>query len=73
MLDISSGAFWMMVTVIGVALLGAAIAWGMARNARRDRSKDALTEAATRQQYDHPNVGDNQGPADPKHRVGAPR
>jgi LPS O-antigen subunit length determinant protein (WzzB/FepE family) len=73
MLDISSGAFWMMVTVIGVALLGAAIAWGMAYNARRDHRKDALTEAATREQYDHPNAGDKQAPADPKHRLGAQR
>ncbi|MFC3079167.1 hypothetical protein ACFODL_13805 [Phenylobacterium terrae] len=73
MLDISSGAFWMLVTVIGVALLGAAIAWGMAYNSRRDRRKDALTEAATREEYDHPNAGDKQGPADPSHRMGAQR
>ena len=73
MLDISSGAFWLAVTVIGVALLGAAMAWGAAYNARRDRRKDALTEAATRDWYHHPNAGDKEGPADPKHRLGAQR
>lgn len=73
MLDIDSSAMWLTVTVIGVALLGAFLAWGAAYNARRDRRKDALTEAATREQYDHPNAGDKQAPADPKHRLGAQR
>jgi hypothetical protein len=73
MLDISSGAFWMMVTVIGVALLGAVLAWGAARNAKRDKRKDALTQAATREQYDHPNVGDNEATANPDERLGTQR
>ncbi|MET0294207.1 MAG: hypothetical protein ABW042_04265 [Phenylobacterium sp.] len=64
MFDISSGAFWMVITVIGVALLGAALAWGAARTARRDPRQDALTEAATRQQYDHPNAGDKSASPD---------
>lgn len=73
MLDISSGTFWFVVTVIGVALLGAALAWGAAYNARRDRRKDALTEAATREQYDHPNAGDSQASPDAEHRLEAQR
>lgn len=73
MIDISSGAFWMMVTVVGVALLGAFLAWAAARNSRRDRSRDALTEAATRDQYDHPNRGDSEASANPDRRLGAER
>ena len=73
MIDISSGAFWFAVTVIGVALLGAVMAWAAARNAKRDRSRDALTEAATREEYDHPNAGDKTASPDRDRRLGTQR
>jgi hypothetical protein len=73
MIDISSGAFWMLATVIGVALLGAVMAWAAARNAKRDKRQDALTEAATREQYDHPNAGDKTASPNPDHRMGTSR
>jgi hypothetical protein len=73
MIDISSGAFWLVVTVVGVALLGAVMAWAAARTARRDRAQDALTEAATRQQYDHPNAGDKTASPDHDRRLGTQR
>ncbi|HEY9217237.1 MAG TPA: hypothetical protein VIO94_04255 [Phenylobacterium sp.] len=73
MIDISSGAFWMMLTVIGVALLGAFMAWGAARNRGRDRRNDALTDAATRAQYDDPEAGDKTASANPDRRLGTQR
>jgi len=39
---------------IGAIILLAALGYGIFRNTRRDRSKDRLTEAATREQYEHP-------------------
>lgn len=39
---------------IGAIVLLAAIAYGVFRDKTRDRSKDVLTEAATREQYEHP-------------------
>ncbi len=73
MIDISSGAFWFAVTVIGVALLGAVMAWAAARTARRDKRMDALTEAATREEYDHPNAGDKTASPEQDRRLGAQR
>lgn len=54
--DIAAGAeggglSWMLIDVIGVGVLGAAIAWGMLRNQSRDRRMDPVTEAATREGY----------------------
>lgn len=46
----SFGEMWALV-LIGIAVLGGAIAYGMSRNARRDRGKDAVTETATRELY----------------------
>lgn len=40
------------VTIGGVLVLGLVLAYAMIRNARRDRNKDAVTEAATRELYD---------------------
>jgi hypothetical protein len=40
------------VTIGGFIVLGLALAYALIRNARRDRGKDAVTEAATRELYD---------------------
>ncbi|MBC7769216.1 MAG: hypothetical protein H7124_10555 [Phycisphaerales bacterium] len=40
--------------VIGAVLLALAIGYGVWRDKRRDKTKDALTEAATKEQYEHP-------------------
>lgn len=45
------GDLWPLVTVFGVLLLGAVLAWAMMRNAGRDKRMDVVTEAATRAQY----------------------
>ena len=42
------------VALIGVILLGLALAWGIAQNKRRDRRMDRQTDAATRNRYDSP-------------------
>jgi hypothetical protein len=39
---------------LGIVVLGAGIAFGLFRYATRDKSKDAITEAATREMKDHP-------------------
>jgi hypothetical protein len=40
----------------GVAtfVLGAVLAWAVLRNKYRNRANDAVTDAATRAQYEHP-------------------
>jgi hypothetical protein len=40
------------IALIGVILLGLALAWGMYQNSRRDRRQDRRTDAATRDLYD---------------------
>jgi hypothetical protein len=40
------------VALIGMILLGAALAWGLYQNSHRDKRRDAETEAATRELYD---------------------
>jgi hypothetical protein len=50
--DAAGGGFLFMDVIGGIIVLGAAIAWGMARWATRDKRLDALTEAATAQLYD---------------------
>ncbi len=49
----SLGEMWSLVVVGGFVLLAIALAVGLMRNSKRDRSKDAVTEAATRNLYDH--------------------
>jgi hypothetical protein len=39
---------------IGAIVLLVAIGYGVAQDKTRDKRKDALTEAATREQYQHP-------------------
>lgn len=38
----------------GAAVLLVAIAWGFYRDKTRNKRNDAITEAATREQYQHP-------------------
>jgi hypothetical protein len=40
--------------LIGVIMLGVAIGWGIYRYNRRPRSNEPLTEAATKELYEHP-------------------
>jgi hypothetical protein len=54
--------------VVGAALLGAAIAYAMFQNSRRNRANDRLTEAATRDLYDHPNRDRNDASPNPDKR-----
>jgi hypothetical protein len=39
---------------IGALVLLAVIGYGVYRDKTRDKRKDAITEAATREQYEHP-------------------
>jgi hypothetical protein len=59
---------WSLVVVGGFIVLAAAIAFGLMRNAKRDRSKDAVTEAATRDLYDHSVSGDPERDLSPEAR-----
>ncbi|WP_300578487.1 hypothetical protein [Phenylobacterium sp.] len=45
---------WELLFPVGAALLGVAIIFGLMRYHRRDRRNDAVTEAATREEYQHP-------------------
>ena len=40
------------VTIGGAIVLGLVLAYGLIQNARRDKRKDAVTEAATHELYD---------------------
>jgi hypothetical protein len=46
------GVGWFMMTVVGVFILGVALAYGVARYHTRDRRLDAVTETATAALYD---------------------
>ncbi|MDZ4375041.1 MAG: hypothetical protein U1C74_26975 [Phenylobacterium sp.] len=41
---------------VGALLLLAAIGYGMWRSKTRNRANDPITEAATREEYDHPDT-----------------
>lgn len=43
---------------LGTFILGAAVAWAVIRNSQRNHANDAVTEAATREEYRHPNSYD---------------
>jgi hypothetical protein len=45
---------------IGAVILLAVIAWGVVRNRQRNRANDPITEAATREEYRHPNSYDEE-------------
>ena len=74
----SLGEMWSLVVVGGFIVLAVAIAVGLMRNSKRDRSKDAVTEAATKNLYDHAaddsanSVSPDARPADVKHGDRAP-
>ena len=42
-----------MAALIGMIVLGVALAWGMFQNSRRDRSKDGVRDDATRAMYNN--------------------
>lgn len=48
----AGGAGWFLMEVVGVIVLGAALAWGAARWATRDKRLDPVTEASTAALYD---------------------
>jgi hypothetical protein len=50
--DAGGAGFLLMDVIGGLIVLGAAIAWGMARWATRDKRRDPMTEAATAELYD---------------------
>jgi hypothetical protein len=50
--DAGGAGFMLMDVIGGVIVLGAALAWGMARWATRDKRRDPITEAATAELYD---------------------
>ena len=52
----ASGAGYLLMDIGGAVVLGLAIAWGLFRYSTRNRALDPLTEAATREQYEHPNA-----------------
>lgn len=54
--------------IAGAILLGLALAYGMLQNSRRDRRNDKLTEAATRDLYDHPAREPNDASPNPDKR-----
>jgi len=52
--DMGGGGYAVMDVVGGVVILGLVLIYGMARYATRDKAMDPVTEAATRDLYDHP-------------------
>lgn len=59
----AGGVSWMLINLVGgVLILGGALAYGAYRYATRDKSKDAMTEAATHAEYDmiEANGGDDE-------------
>jgi hypothetical protein len=46
-----SGWFWVVLDIVAVAILAAVIFWASRRYANRNRSVDAMTDAATRRNY----------------------
>jgi hypothetical protein len=52
------GDTWPLVVIGGFIALGVALAYGLTQNARRDKRRDAVTEAATRDLYDKARSGE---------------
>ena len=50
----AGGASWILMDVFGALLLGLGLAYGLFRYYTRDKRLDPLTEAATRDAYEHP-------------------
>ena len=53
-MDNPLGDLMPLVNIGGPILLGLALAWAMTRNMGRDKSKDYVTEKATRELYEDP-------------------
>lgn len=47
---------WEMLYVLGTVVLGLGLVYGVVSYYTRNRTNDALTEEATREQYDHASV-----------------
>jgi hypothetical protein len=60
----AGGAGWGLINVVGVTILGLAIAYGAYRYATRDRKKDPMTEASTAALYDEIESGADDGMSD---------
>ena len=45
---------WPVINIVGPVLLGLVLAYGIWRNQTRDRSKDHVTEEATKELYENP-------------------
>jgi hypothetical protein len=54
---------WEAAWIVGALALGIAMAWGLFSYMNRDRSKDALTDRATREEYDNPASQDPNNPS----------
>ena len=48
----SGPSLWLIVLTVGAVLLLAAMIYGFYRSQQRSRAEEALTEAATRQEYE---------------------
>jgi hypothetical protein len=64
----SLGEMWSLVVVGGFVVLAVAIAYGLMRNTKRDKSKDVVTEAATRELYDNSVSGEPERDVSPEAR-----
>ena len=51
---------WEMLFHIGWVVLGLALAYGLWKYYTRNKANDAVTEQATREQYEHPESYDNE-------------
>lgn len=63
------GDTWPLVVIGGFIALGIAMAYGLMQNARRDKRKDAVTEAATRDLYDKSRSGEPARDNSPEDRL----
>jgi hypothetical protein len=50
-METSGPAFWLILLTVGVIVLGGAMAYGMMRNRQRSPREKAVTDAATRAEY----------------------
>ena len=67
-MPMDAGDLWIVITVIGVVILGAALAYGRMRASKTTPREEAAREAATRAQYENPDpetsTADPVAPAD---------
>jgi hypothetical protein len=50
-METSGPAFWLILLTVGVIILGGAMAYGMMRNRQRRPTEKAMTDQATRREY----------------------